>query len=318
VGIPPRVAIDELNAAVATWAHGGADPPDYDVWVRRSRESFARIVQVPPEWVALAGNVSYFVGLVAASLPRGAQVLAYRGDFASLLFPFLARGDLDVRTVELEDLADAVTPRTGLVAVSAVQSASGRVADLDALAACGAPVLLDATQAAGWLPLDASSFDYVCAAAYKWLLSPRGTAFMSIRPDRLDGLRPIAPGWYAGDDPWTSLYGNPLRLAQDARRLDLSPAWLPCVGTAVALEHVETTGIDRIHAHDVALGNRLLAGMGRPAGDSAIVSLDHPDAAARLARAGVKAAVRAGSLRASFHLYTTEADVDRTLEALTG
>lgn len=61
----------------------------------------------------------------------------------------------------LEHIADVVTSRTTLVAVSAVQSADGRVADLDALHAAsratGARVLLDTTQAVGWLPVDASA-----------------------------------------------------------------------------------------------------------------------------------------------------------------
>jgi len=42
----------------------------------------------------------------------------------------------------------------------------------------------------------------------------------------------------------------------------------------------------------------------------------HPGAAERLAAAGVRAAVRAGRARVSFHLYNTQADVDRALEAL--
>ena len=32
-------------------------------------------------------------------------------------------------------------------------------------------------------------------------------------------------GWYAGQHPWESIYGTPLRLAEDARRFDVSPAW---------------------------------------------------------------------------------------------
>ena len=48
----------------------------------------------------------------------------------------------------------------------------------------------------------------------------------------------------------------------------------------------------------------------------AVVSVAHADAAERLAAAGVRAAVRAGRARLSFHLYTTEGDVDRALEAL--
>ena len=46
-----------------------------------------------------------------------------------------------------------------------MQSADGRVADLDAIAAAaaarGALTLIDATQACGWLPFDAARFDYV-------------------------------------------------------------------------------------------------------------------------------------------------------------
>ncbi|NUP39331.1 MAG: aminotransferase, partial [Streptomyces sp.] len=41
-------------------------------------------------------------------------------------------------------------------------------------------------------------------------------------------------------------------------------------------------------------------------------------AAPRLAEAGVSVAARAGNLRASFHLYNTEADVDRLLDVLSG
>ncbi|HEX8631727.1 MAG TPA: aminotransferase, partial [Catenuloplanes sp.] len=46
--------------------------------------------------------------------------------------------------------------------------------------------------------------------------------------------------------------------------------------------------------------------------------VDAPDAEARLAAAGVRAAVRAGRVRASFHVYSTEADVDLALDALAG
>ena len=81
-----------------------------------------------------------------------------------------------------------------------------------------------------------TSFDFVSCAAYKWLLSPRGTAFGVVQPERLGTLRPLYAGWYAGDDPWTAIYGPPLRLARDARRLDISPAWLSWSGTVPALE----------------------------------------------------------------------------------
>ena len=77
-----------------------------------------------------------------------------------------------------------------------------------------------------------------------------------------------------------SYFGPPLRLAHDARRFDLSPAWFCWVGTAPALELIEEIGVQGIHDHDVALANRFRAGLGMEPANSAIVSADVPDAAA--------------------------------------
>ena len=75
-------------------------------------------------------------------------------------------------------------------------------------------------------------------------------------------------------------------------------------------------GVEAIHDHDLALANRFRAGLGLAEGNSAIVSADLPGAEERLLQAGIRTAVRDGSLRASFHLYNTEDDVDAALSAL--
>lgn len=321
-GLPPTVALDEFASVTAAWASGSYDPLSCDAAVSRARGSFARLHGVLAADVAIGHQVSPLVGLVAGALPRGAGVLAAEGDFTSLLFPFLAAG-CALETVELGRLAEAIDSRTDLVAVSAVQSADGRLADLDAIAAAaghhGALTLIDATQACGWLPLDAARFDVVVAGGYKWLCHPRGTAFMTLIPRMRDRLGPVAAGWYAGEHPWVTCYGTPLRLAADARRFDVSPAWLSWHAAAAALALLEATGIERVHEHDVALANGLREGLDLERGDSAIVSLAAEAAAGeRLARAGVKASVRAGRVRLSCHLYNDESDIDRALEALTG
>jgi selenocysteine lyase/cysteine desulfurase len=251
-------------------------------------------------------------------------VLAAEEDFTSVLFPFLAHADrgVQVRTVPLAGLVEAIGPGVDLVAVSAVQSADGRLVPggLDALASAaarhGCMTYIDATQAVGWLPLHADRFDFVSCAAYKWLLSPRGTAFGVVRPERLATLRPLYAGWYAGDDPWTSIYAPPLRLANDARRLDISPAWLAWAGTLPALELLDEVGIDAIHRHDLALANALRVRLGLPPADSAIVTVAADGGLERLRAAGIKASVRAGAVRISFHLHNTDADVDAVARAL--
>ena len=227
---------------------------------------------------------------------------------------------MTVRTVPVNGLAEAIDATTDVVVTSAVQMSSGELVDLDAVeeaaSAHGAMTVVDATHAVGWLPLDASRFDAVACAAYKWLMSPRGTAFMAVRPERLGSIVPHLAGWYASEDPYGSYFGPPLRLAESARRLDVSPAWYSWVGTAPALAVVEQIGVEAIHAHDLGLANRFRAGLDLPPGDSAIVSVDLPGAADRLAGAGIMAAVRGGRLRTSWHVYNTEADVDAALQAL--
>ena len=178
--------------------------------------------------------------------------------------------------------------------------------------------VVDATQAVGWLPIAAAQFDIVAAHAYKWLLSPRGTAFMAIQPERLETVVPHAAGWYAGEDPLATFFGPPLRLADGARKLDTSPAWFMWVGTAPALATIEEIGVDAIHEHDVGLANRFRAGLGLEPSDSAIVFCDIADAAEKLEHAGIRAAVRGGRLRTSWHVYNTTEDVDRTLDVLSG
>jgi selenocysteine lyase/cysteine desulfurase len=320
-GLPPAPAFAALQEALAEWRDGRTSWEGWTKSVARARESFARIIGGRPEDVAAAATVSELVGLVAASLPVGAQVLVPELEFTSNLFPWLAqepRG-VRVRTAPLAGLPDAVDASTSLVAVSAVQSSNGEVADLasirQAADAHDARVLVDATQACGWLPLRATDFDFVVVHTYKWLMSPRGAALMAVRPGRLDALVPVHAGWWSAENPLGDYYGPPLRLAESARRLDSSPAWFSWVGTAPALELVERIGVDRIHEHDVGLANRFRAGMGLEPGDSAIVSVN-VDGAERLEQAGIRAAVRAGGLRVSFHLYNTRDHVDAALDAL--
>ncbi len=321
-GVPPTCAVEAVREAVSAWAEGRIDGHAFDDDVRRARAAFGRIMGVPAEDVACGSAVSVFAGLVAASVPPGGEVLLATGDFTSVVFPMLAqqaRG-VRVREVALERLPEAIGSQTTLVAVSAVQSADGRIVDLDALACAadhhGADVFLDATQAAGWLPIDANRFTFVCAGAYKWLLSPRGTALMTVRPEAVARVAPHTAGWYAAADPWSCCYGGPLRLPDTAKRFDVSPAWTCWAGTAVSLELVDELSPAAIGAYDRMLAARLREGLELAPSDSAIVITEVPDAERRLRAAGIRASVRAGRVRISCHLPATRDDVDRAVAAL--
>jgi selenocysteine lyase/cysteine desulfurase len=321
-GLPPRPAWDALQAVLADWQGGRTSWEHWGETTEGSRAAFARLVGVDPARVAVGATVSELVGSVITALPAGARVVVPDVEFTSLLFPLLVQSRLEVRTVPVAEVAGAVAAGADVVAFSAVQMSTGEVADLDAIvdaaAAVDAVTICDATQGLGWLPVDAGRFDVLVCSAYKWLMSPRGTAFLTVSERLLDDVVPHSAGWYSGEDVHTSYFGPPLRLASSARRLDVSPAWFSWVGTQPALELIEEIGVQAIHEHDLALANRFRAGMGMEASDSAIVSVDVPDAAERLARAGIVAAMRGGRLRTSWHLYNDERDVDRVLEVILG
>ena len=321
-GLPPRPAWEALQSALADWRGGRTSWEGWGDSTEGSRAAFARLVGVEPGRVAVGATVSELVGSVVTALADGARVVVPDVEFTSTLFPLLVQRRLRVETAAPRDLADAVASGVDAVAFSAVQMSTGEVADIEAIVAAadagGAITLCDATQAVGWLPLAADRFDAVVCGAYKWLTSPRGSAFLTVSDRLLERAVPHSAGWFAGEDVHSSYFGPPLRLATSARRLDLSPAWFSWVGTQPALELIERVGVAAINAHNVGLANRFRAGIGMPPSDSAIVCADLPGAAERMQRAGIIAAMRGGLLRTSWHLYNDDRDVDAVLDVACG
>lgn len=316
-GLPARQTARAVESATREWETGALNPSDMDVQVGRMRSAYASIVGSRPEHIALASSTSQFVGMVAASLPAGAHVLVAEEDFTSVLWPFATDPRLTVTAVPLERLVDAVRPGVDLVAVSAAQSRDGRLVDLGALAeradAAGTKTLIDASQSAGWLPMDATRFDVVVASGYKWLTTPRGLAFAAVRPEAT-WIRPVCASWCGADQPWEHLYGAAPELSEGSRRLDTSPPWQLVPAGVVALELLASHSIGSAYSHAAGLADLFRTEMGlRPAG-SAIVSI--PAEPCDLAAAGIRAANRAGRVRVGFHVYNDEADVKRAVTAL--
>ncbi|HEY4225267.1 MAG TPA: aminotransferase class V-fold PLP-dependent enzyme [Pseudolysinimonas sp.] len=322
IGIPPRSAVEALTADLAAWSIAQRDPQGYDPVIARTREHYARLVGMPASRIATGSQTSVLASVVAAAVPEGAEVLVADHDFSSIVFPFLQRKGIRVRSVPLEALADSINDETWLVVFSMVQSRNGIVADvtalLDAAARTNTFTFCDFTQAAGVLPVDASLFDVTVCHSYKWLCAPRGVAFMTLS-ERFDPLlAPVQAGWYAGDDVWTSTYGPTMNLAHDARRFDVSPAWQAWIGAEQSIGLFAGLDIAEVWAHCAGLGNQLCDELGIPQQHQAIVTWADPDGAdlKTLIDAGIRISGRAGRLRASFHLWNDPTDVSGVITAL--
>jgi selenocysteine lyase/cysteine desulfurase len=321
-GLPPRKTLEAGRRALEGW-EAWQDWHDWEADGEACRRLFGGLVGARLESVALVSAVSVAAGLVAASLPAGSgdNVVLYEREFRSNLFPWLQleRRGVELRLRPLDELAASVDERTALVAVSAVQSSDGAVADLDALRRAGTRLFVDATQAAGGWTVPLEGVDYLAAAAYKWLLCPRGLAFLAVAPERMGELQPLFAGWKSSRDPYGGSYGPPLDLADDARRFDVSLPWHVAAAGRASLELLAALGQERIAAHDLGLARRFAAHLGLPEPCSPIVSVQVEDAGRTLGdldRAGVRCSRRAGGLRFSFHLYNDEADVERAVDVL--
>ncbi|QLD10310.1 aminotransferase class V-fold PLP-dependent enzyme [Microbacterium oleivorans] len=320
-GLPSRAT----RAAIIADLDARPDLHHYAAVAERCRAHFARLVSTAPERVALGSQTSVMVGILAASLPEGATVLCPEGEFSSLVLPFVHAGrGIRVRAVPLADLAEAVDAAVDLVAFSIVQSATGEVADAAAIAASsrrhGARTLCDATQAAGWLPVDASMFDALVCHTYKWLCTPRGLTFLALDDEYAAALAPIHAGWYAGEDPWAACYGADASLAASARRFDVSPAWQATVGAEPALALFADADASALHARVTGLARvfREKLGLPEPLRPTPIVTWPDPAGAdlSRLTAAGIVASGRRGNARLAFHVFNDDGDVDLAVRAL--
>jgi len=321
-GVAADVTLAALRSDQEAWSQGRRGPADYDQVVGRVRARYAELTGVPAGWVAIGGSASALVANVAAGLADGARVLVPEEEFTSIVYPFLAAGRLDVRSVPLAELAEAITPEVAVVAFSVVQSATGELAPVEQLRAAateaGALTLADLTQTAGLASVSAADYDITVCHAYKWLCAPRGVAFLTVRPELVSRLRPVNAGWYAGADPWASCYGVDFVPAEDARRFDTSPAWQAFAGAEAALELFARADLDAVWRYCSGLADQLCVGLGLEPLHRPIVSWPDPDGCqlAALTAAGIQASGRAGRLRVAFGVWNTVADVEAVLTAL--
>ncbi len=328
-GLPPRPAVEALERALHRWQTGEANLiEEWDREGEACRALFAQLIGAHPETIALIPTVSVGVGMVAASVPPGSQILVPHDEFKSVVLPMLAAEqarNARVREVPFAALADAIEPGTHLVAFSLTRAQSGETASLGVICAAarerGAQVLVDATHAIPFVPVaeHLDEIDYLVCHGYKHLLCPRGVAFMYVHPRRLNDIVPFLANWRSSPHPYGHSYGGRVALPPHAARFDVSLAWHAWAGARPALQLLCAWQQAGLLNGVLDLAKRLAAGLGLNPPPSSLVCVRVPDAEAAeaaLARAQIKCAARGGNIRLSPHVYNSVEEIDRAVSVI--
>jgi selenocysteine lyase/cysteine desulfurase len=249
--------------------------------------------------------------------------------------------------VDLMALERALRKPARLLTLAHVPTSSGLVepvAEAGALArAAGVPYLLDATQSLGQLPVEAERIgaDIIVGTGRKFLRGPRGTGLLYVNPVLRQSLSPLAPDVRGAS--WRTDEG--FDLDSGARRFETwETSHALRLGLGVALSQVHALGIPTIQRHIVELAGRLRTGLATvpaiqvtdpAASPSGIVTFvrageDPRDTVLALRAAGFNLTSVPAShgqwdlgrrrlaavVRASVHVYNTEADVAHLLAEL--
>ncbi|HLY36159.1 MAG TPA: aminotransferase class V-fold PLP-dependent enzyme [Candidatus Limnocylindria bacterium] len=327
----PRRAVEAVTRRVQEEARSGRSGHDYIEGVielaDQMRAAYARILGCAAGQVALTGSTTDGVNTVIAGLDLrpGDEIVTSDEEHPGLLAPLgraRRRQGVSVRVAPFEDVASAASPETRLIACSHVSWVSGRVADVRALAATEVPVLLDAAQALGAIPVDVRELgvDYYAASGQKWLCGPEGSGCLYVRAERLEELLVPWPGYSSVADPANALE---FTAAEGTKRLDHGfPVAIRNVWALASLEVFAEAGWDWVHDRARSLAGWLAERLSEcglqvaPRGSSTLVSWKAGDGAAtveRLAAEGlIVRSIPGGELiRASVGAWSSEEEVER-------
>jgi cysteine desulfurase/selenocysteine lyase len=348
IGQPAVTAMHTFIDDVAR--HGNLYMSDNDEvgYCETLRERAARLLNCDLAKVAIVAGASEILGQLPFLLqPRlNSTILAVSSDFPAITRPWLrlaAQKNHRVRFVDdqptcnlTDTLIEAIDGNTAVVAVSSVQYATGTVVDISRLrrstAQVGARLIVDATQTAGAMRVDAAAWDAdaVVASGYKWLGGHGGVALAIISPLLLEQIPPL-PGWMGASDPF-EFDATSVSLANDARRYTQSTmSYASMAGLTVAVEQLLLLGQARIEAHARTLAAMLVSdaskygwqpfrSLGDPAASPHIISLGHPRESVQavvksLRGLNIVCGIRGGRIRISLAPYNDASDVNTLIEA---
>jgi selenocysteine lyase/cysteine desulfurase len=330
-----------------SWNSAGMD---WDAWmneVHLAKAEFAALINATADDIAVFSSVSDATSAVASALDftaGRATVLVSEAEFPTVAHVWLAqeRRGANIRWATVRDgvidpaeYDTRIDERTAVVSACHAYYQNGLIQDIGRIAAraraSGALSFVDAYQSLGAVPVDvrALGVDFLASGNLKFLMGIPGVAFLYVRPELVESLRPAATGWFGRLNPF----------AFDTKTLDWSPTASrfdsgtpPIMNAYVAragMEIINTVGPVKIRAWHEHLARRLIDGgrergltlhgtdeIARKTAVTAFVVRDSHAVEAAMRARGVLPSARGDVLRLAPHFYNSMDDVDTALDVL--
>jgi selenocysteine lyase/cysteine desulfurase len=325
-------------------------PEDFFTESGELRRLFATMVNANETDIAFIPSASYGLAIAARNIDvkPGQKILVLEEQFPSNIYCWMEKcketGGI-VQTVKkpadgnwTQAVLDLIDEVTVIAALPHNHWADGGLLDLERISKklkkYGAKLVLDVTQSLGAMPLDVQKVkpDFMVVAAYKWMMCPYTIGMMYVAPEYQTG-EPLEHNWLnrAGSENFAGLVNYQEKFQPGAMRFDVGEranfSLLPMALSAVT--QLLEWGVDNIY-QTLSQTTDQLADQAASLGLTALpkayraghfLGLESAsgfpsDLLSKLAEEDIYLSIRGNSLRVTPHLYNSEHDFSRLLEAL--
>jgi len=305
------------------------------------RARVARFINAEPDEIAFTTNTSSGMNVIIDALEGRGKVISCDLEFPVTTIPWMHRG-IEVQLLEavdgelrIEDVRQAMTAETGVIAVSQVQFSNGFRVHLEELGKAkeNHALVVNAAQSAGAFDIDVQRMriDALCSTGHKWLCAGYGTGFVYLSRELQERSRPRTIGWLSVTEPF-EMRNAEIRLREDlAARVELGcPHFAGMFSLGAAIELMLGVGMPEIQARALALnktlterlleaGWQVLSPLRTESARSAetLVAAERPRrVVTQLLQRGVIVTEKPQGFRVATHFFNNEDDIGRLIEGL--
>ncbi|MCD8510759.1 MAG: aminotransferase class V-fold PLP-dependent enzyme [Bacillus sp. (in: Bacteria)] len=338
---------EAINTYLKSWETEGMNWGGWMEAVEEAREHFATLINADPADIAVVSSVSHAASAIATSLNYEAyknKIVLTDMDFPCIGHVWLSqqdRGaeisfiDADDNQIPLEKYETAITNETLLTSVSHVAYYNGFQQDIKEIARIahskGSLLFVDAYQSAGNVVIDVkdSDVDFLASGLQKYLLGIPGIAFLYIKKQVAEELKPKVTGWFGQGDPFAFSIKE-VTYASGARKFDTgTPAMINGFAAKAGLKQLLDVGMEQVEPYlkelsDFTIQYALEKGLTVKSplsaewkgSSTAIYIPNASEMEGAMKQHGIIVSARKDVIRIAPHFYNTKEDIQEAVDLL--